>query len=316
MAESVARYISNLAVLAKIEADYGTDAAPTGSANAMQLLDVTLTPLDGSEEERNLIKPFMGNQGAILTQTHVSLQASVELCGSGTAGTAPAFGVLLRAAGFHETIVEEEGVAVSVEYNPVSSGFEAVSFYYNLDGVLHKFTGARGKASLSLVPSRIPRLTFDFKGLIGTISDTALPETDETAFIDPLPVSKINTSATLHGWSAIAESLAIDMGSTIIPRMLIGEESIKYSGRKPTGTAVVQAASLATVNWFSIAKAHTKDALHVQHGGTAGNIVEIDAPKVQIGRLTQGQTDGIANYSLPLMLVPDSGNDELILTFR
>ena len=79
---------------------------------------------------------------------------------------------------------------------------------------------------------------------------------------------------------------------------------------------MVQATSLATKNWFGIAGAHTKGALHVQHGATDGNIVEIDAPKVQIGRPTQGGADNIANYTLPLMLTPDAGNDELVLTFR
>ncbi|MNL80088.1 hypothetical protein D3C87_2068410 [compost metagenome] len=80
------------------------------------------------------------------------------------------------------------------------------------------------------------------------------------------------------------------------------------------GTAVVEAASLATVDWFAIAQAATKGALAVQHGTAAGNIVTFDAPKVQIGRLTQGSSQGIANYSLPLMLTPDAGNDELTIT--
>lgn len=316
MAESVARYITNMAALAKIEPNYGVDAVPTGLANAVQMNDVSLTPLDGGEEERNLIKPFMGHQGVILVNNHVSLQGSIELAGSGAAGVVPAFGPVLRGCGFHETIVEAAGNPVAVEYNPVSAGFEALSWYFNLDGVLHVFTGARGKVSLSLVPARIPRLTVEFKGLLGQISDAALPAADYSDFIDPLPVNKANTTMALHGWSAIAESLSLDMASTITPRMLIGEESIKYSGRKPVGTAVVQAASLATKNWFQIAQSHTKGQLHVQHGTVAGNIVEIDAPKVQIGRLTQGATDGIANYSLPLMLTPEAGNDELVLTFR
>lgn len=316
MAESVARYIQNMAALAKIEIDYGTDAVPTGLANAVQMNDVTLTPLDGGEEERNLIKPFMGHQGVILVNNHVSLQGSIELAGSGTAGEPPAFGPVLRACGFHETIIEAAGDPVAVEYNPISSAFEAMSWYFNLDGVRHVFTGARGKVSLSLVPARIPRLTVEFKGLLGQITDSALPEADFDGFIDPLPVNKANTIMSLHGWAAIAESLSIDTAATITPRMLIGEESIKYSGRKPVGTAVVQATTLSVKNWFQIAQSHTKGPLHVQHGTVAGNIVEIDAPKVQIGRLSQGATDGISNYSLPLMLTPDAGNDELVLTFR
>lgn len=316
MAESVARYIQNMAALAKIEADYGVNATPTGLANAIQMTDVTITPLDGGEEERNLIKPYMGHQGVILVSNHVSFKGSIELTGSGVAGTPPAFGPVLRACGFHETIVEEVGSPVAVEYNVISAAFEALSWYFNLDGVNHAFFGARGKPSLSLVPSRIPRIVVEFKGLMGPITDDALPACDYSDFIDPVPVNKANTTMMLHGWNAIAESLSIDVAATIVPRMLIGEESVKYTGRKAVGTAVVQATSLATKNWLQIAQAHTKGPLHVQHGTVAGNIVEIDAPKVQVGRLTQGATDGIVNYSLPLMLTPDAGNDELVLTFR
>ena len=56
--------------------------------------------------------------------------------------------------------------------------------------------------------------------------------------------------------------------------------------------------------------------LSVVHGTTAGNIVELAAPAVEIGKPTQGQTDGIVNYSLPLSLCPVSGLDELKLIIR
>lgn len=312
MAESVARFVSSLAVLAKLEGTYGTDSTPTGLANAVQLVDVTLTPMAGSEAERGLMLPYMGHQGVILTGTHVGLQASVELVSSGEPGTPPPYGALLRACGMHETIT----VDTDVVYNPVSRSFESAVIYYNLDGVRHILLGARGSLTLSLVPSQIPRIALNLLGLSGTITDTELPTVDLAEFIDPLPVNNANTSMSLHGWSAIAESLNLDLAHTLSPRMLIGEESIKISGRKATGTAVVQATSLATKNWFGIAGAHTKGALHVQHGTVDGEIVEIDAPAVQIGRPTQGATDGIANYSLPLMLTPDTGNDDLVLTFR
>lgn len=312
MAESTPRYVSNMAALFKIEADYGTDAVPTGAANAIQFNDVTAQPMAGGEVDRGLMLPYMGHQGVILTGTHGTLQGSVELAGSGAAGTAPAFGPLLRACGMAEVIEVGEDVV----YHPVSSAFAAGSLYYNLDGVRHILLGCRGTFTLSLVPSQIPRLTFDLKGLSGTISDTALPTVDLTDFQIPLPVSKANTTMSLHGWSAIAESLSIDLGGTVEPRFLIGEESIKITDRKATGTSVVQATSLATKNWFAIAAAHTKGALAVQHGTAAGNIVKINAAGVQIGRPTQGESQRIANYSLPLMLTPTAGNDEFTLTFE
>jgi len=312
MAESTARFVANMAALIKPETVYATDATPTGMANAIQFNDVTVNPMAGGEVSRDLLLPYFGHQGVILTGTHATLQGSVELAGAGVAGDAPAWGVLLRACGMDEVI--EEGV--DVQYAPISGAFEAATIYYNLDGVRHIILGARGTFSLSLVPAQIPRMTFNFTGLSGTITDTALPTVDLAAFVDPVPVNKANTTMTLHGWASIAESIALDLANAVEPRLLIGEESIKITGRQSTGTAVVQATSLATKNWFALSAAHTKGTLVIQHGTVAGNIITFGAPKVQIGRVTQGVTQGIANYSLPLMLTPDAGNDELLITVK
>jgi len=312
MAESTARFVRNMAALVKIETDYSTDAVPTGLANAMQFNNVTVNPMAGSEVSRDLLLPYMGHQGVMLTGTHGTLQGSVELAGAGGAGDVPAYGALLRACGMAEVITVDTDVA----YNPISGGFEAATIYYNLGGVRHILLGCRGTYSLSLVPLQIPRITFNFTGLSGTITDTALPTVDLTAFIKPVPVNKANTTMSLFGWNAIAESISIDLTATIEPRFLIGEESIKLSDRMSTGTAVVQATSLATKNWFALSEAHTKGALALQHGLTAGNIVELAADAVQLGRVSQGETQKIANYSLPLMLTPVAGNDEFVLTIR
>lgn len=313
MPESVARYIRKLAILAKVtSAGYGSDSAPAGATDAIQMTNVAYRPLEGQQVSRELLLPYLGHQGVFLTGSYAVLEGDVELAGAGGAGDVPGYGVLLRACGMFETITADTDVV----YNPVSASFEDAAIYYNLDGVKHVLLGARGTFSISLTPQQIPHIRFTLTGLVGTITDTALPAVTLTAFQKPVPVNPANTTMSLHGWTAIAESLELQLGNTVEPRFLIGEDSIKISDRQSTGTAVVQAASLATKNWFAFAQAHTLGALAVQHGTAAGNIVAIEAPKVQIGRPTQGQSQGIANYSLPLMITPDAGNDELIITVK
>lgn len=102
----------------------------------------------------------------------------------------------------------------------------------------------------------------------------------------------------------------------VTPRFLIGSGSAIISDRRVTGTTVVEAASLATINWFDRALARAGGALQVVHGKTAGNIVEITAPAIEMGKITQGQTDEPLNYSLPLSFVPVTGRDELIISAR
>lgn len=308
----MARYVRKLAVLAKTEAAYGTDPTPTGGANAMQMTNVQVEPMAGQSVSRDLLFPYLGHQGVLLTGTHGTIAGDIEIAGSGAAGTAPAWGPLLKACGFAETI----DVGVDVQYNPISATFSSVTIYYNLDGVQHILLGCRGSMSLSLVPLQVPRMRFSFTGLSGTITDVALPAVTLTGFTKPVPVNKANTTMTLHGWTAIAESLSIDIANQVEPRFLIGEESVEIVDRMSTGSAVVVATSLATKDWFSIAAAETLAALAVQQGTVAGNIITLAAPKVQIGRPTQGVSQGIANYSLPLMLRPSAGDDELVITAK
>jgi hypothetical protein len=91
---------------------------------------------------------------------------------------------------------------------------------------------------------------------------------------------------------------------------------MEISDRRSTGSVVMEATQLSTKNWDAIAKGHTDGALALVHGTSAGNIVELAAPVVQIGRYSEGQTQGIANNTLPLMLKPNTGNDELKITVK
>lgn len=306
------RFVRKLALLAKIETTYATDAVPTGAANAILATDVTLTPMAGTEESRELLLPYLGNQGVVLTGDHVILEFSVEIAGAGAAGDVPGYGPLLRACGLSEVVDED----VSVTYAPVSSAFEAVSIYYNLDGVQHVLLGARGNVSFEMTPQRIPRYRFRVLGLAGTITDQALPTVTLTAFRTPVVVNKANTTASLHGLAAPIEKLSFDLGHQVEPRLLIGYEGIEITDRKAVGSVTVQAGTLASKDWFAIAKARTRGVFAVTHGLAAGNIVQFNGPLVEVGRPVQGATQGIANYTLALMMVPDEGNDELSIVIK
>jgi len=130
-------------------------------------------------------------------------------------------------------------------------------------------------------------------------------------------VSKANTPTfALHGVSAPGESLDLDLGQKVEPRLLIGSESIEITDRNASGTAVIEARPIATVNWFDKALKRTRGALQLIHGTVAGNIVQIDAPQVEIGKPSQGNSQGVLTYSLPLRLCPNTGNDELTITVK
>jgi hypothetical protein len=301
-----------LALLHKTEAIYGADAVPL-AANALIGTNVTFTPLEGQEVSRDLLLPYMGNQGIVLAGMYGRAEFDIEIAGSGAAGTAPKWGSIARVAGMSETIV----AGTSVTYQIIEDAVESGSLYFVSDKVQHVLLGGQANIAPSWTPSAIPRFRVTYVGLLGEITDVGvMPAVSQAGWTTPVHVSKANTQMSLHGWTSIAESLSLDLGNVLTPRFLIGDEKIIISDRSSAGTAVVEAKSLSEVDWFDRAIKRTRGPLSLTHGTTAGNIVEVTAPAVEIGRPTQGQTNGIVNYSLPLSLVPVTGRDELKIVVK
>ena len=306
------RYVDNLAVLAKMETVYGINSNPTPLLNAMQLVNATIEPFLGEDLDRELTLPFMGHQGVILDGNYCRITAEIEISGSGTPGTPPPCSPLLRSCGLRETVTP----TTSVTYTPISRLFESSSMYFNDDGVNHVMIGSRGTLTWQLTPKRIPRFSLTMTGISGTISDIPVPVVDLDDFQTPVPINLANTALALHGYAGACEGITFDLGNQIEPRFLINSEGIEQTGRKMTGSAIFEAALLAEKNWLQIAKSHQTGTLLATHGTEAGNIVEISAPRVQIGRLTYGESQRIRNNTLPLMFRPVAGNDEFSLTFK
>ena len=306
------RLFRKLDIRAGIESSYGSDAAPVVAAVGVQLKNVTFTPLEGEEVSRDIILPYLGNQGVDLAGIYAKIEGEIEVAGSGAAGTAPAWGTVARMCSWAETIT----AGVDTVYSLISDGFESGFFYWNHDGVKHALLGVRGEFGGDWTVKKHPVFKVSLLGLLGTITDAALLAPSVSAYKRPVLVSKAATTLSIHAVSSPAESFMFNLGSKVDPRFLIGDESIEITDRSTTGTAVVEAASLATVDWFAKAKARTRGALQLVHGTAAGNIVQIDAPAVAIGKPTQGQSQGILTYSLPLAFCPDSGDDELTITVK
>lgn len=216
------------------------------------------------------------------------------------------------ACGFAETTL----AATSVTYSIVEDAVSSATIYFEIDGVRHVMIGSRGTVTMTLAPLAIPTYRLSMTGLLGTITDQTLTAVTMAGWQKPLEPSSANTTMVLHGWASVAEQLTITLGNTVTPRFLIGSESVIISDRKVTGAAVVEATSLATINWFDRAINSTRGALSLIHGKTAGNIVEIAAPAIEIGKPSQGQKDGILNYSLPLSFCPTTALDELVIIIR
>jgi hypothetical protein len=301
-------------ILAKTEVTYGTDPTPTGVANAILVRNLNITPLSAEVVSRDLIRPYLGASEQLLASSYVSVDFEVEMAGAGTAGTAPAYGPLLQACGLAETLL----AVTSATYAPVSTAFKSATIYYNVDGVLHKITGARGNVELNIAAGQIPTFKFSFTGLYNAPTDTAAPSVTYTAFQTPLVANNDNTTGfSLFSYSGILSSLALNLNNAVAFRNLIGLEDVLMTDRQVNGTCVIEAPNIATKDFFSIALGNTLGALDITHGITAGNRVQVTSARVDISNPTYQDMNGIQMMQIPLTLVPSTtGNDEISIVVK
>lgn len=308
-------YTSKRTILVKTETTYGTDPVPTGSANAVLCKNLDITPMETELASRDLVRPYFGASEQYVSGAYVRVTFDVEMQGSGTAGTAPAYDALLKACGLASTVA----AGTSVTYAPISTNFGSVTIYYNVSGVLHKVTGARGNLEMVIEAGQIPVYRFTFLGLYKAPTDTAAPTVDYTDFKSPIVANSDNTPTfSLFSYSAGAlQSLNINFNNNISYRALIGAEDIQLSDRSITGTAVIEAPTIAAKDFFSLGLATTTGALSLVHGKTAGSRVELASSRVNVTNPSYSDLNGITMMSLPLQFVPSSsGNDELSIIVK
>ena len=301
------------ALLAKIEAVYGTDPVPVGATDAMYVYDLAITPMELVAAGRMPVRPFFGADAPAIGGTPVKVTFAVPIAGSGAAGTAAPYGALLRACARAQTI----NAAVDVIYPLVSSTFDSVTLYVNRDGVLHKVTGVRGSVSVEFSHNAIPLYKFSFTGIYNAPTDVALPAlTFGATWVKPLVQNKVNTTFTLHGFTAVLSKLDYDTGVEVSWKDYVnGVEEARLTGRAAPikGSASVQADTIASKDWFTVAKAGTLAALALVHGTTAGNKWKLDAANVLISNPSEEEEDGIVMYKLGLEFFPTgAGNDEIV----
>ena len=302
-------------ILAKIETTYGTDPTPTGAANAILVRNLNVSPQNAEIVSRDLVRPYLGSSEQLLAGNHVTLDFEVEMAGSGAAGTAPAYGPLLRACGLSETT----SAGVSVTYAPISSSFESVTIYFNVDGTLHKITGARGNVELTISARQVPTYKFSITGLYNAPTAAALPTVTYTAFQMPLVANNTNTTGfSFYSYSGVLESLNVNVGTAPTYRQLIGSESVLVTDRKTTGTVQIEAPAIGTKDFFGAALTDgTLGALDITHGTTGGNKVQISSSRIDIQNVSYNDNNGIQMLNIPFVAVPSTaGNDEFSIVVK
>jgi hypothetical protein len=299
-------------LLAKVETTYGTDSTPTAGDNAILALNPEIKTIT-EPIERDIHISTLSQEAAQEGLKYCEVTFQVEIKGSGSAGTAPRLGALLKACSTDETVVS----GTSVTYQPVSSNQDSATLYLYIDGRRHIVTGAKGRVKITATANQIGLLDFTFQGIWNAPTATAIVSGtyDSTT---PQPCKdcsfSYNSKTTL-----VAKMVEIDLANEIIMRENLnattGIEGFEVTKRKPMMTFDVEA-QIWTSYDFRGDRFTNQREVSFQIGSSAGNICTVTVPKYNITGIEYADADGILIEKLTGECVKDTtGDDELTIVF-
>jgi hypothetical protein len=245
----------------------------------------------------------------------------IEMAGSGTVATAPAWGPLMLACGMAEVIT----ATYRVDYVPVSTAFGSCTIYWHDDGVLHKATGCRGTFTLNFGVGQRPTASFKFTGIYSTPTATANPSVTLTAWKAPMVVTDTNTGDTVFGGThtttiapAItggttypSQGITVDMGNSINFTPLLGGETVDLTARSVTAKVVLDLTAAQEVSLMSSVETATLQTMGLIHGTTANQKMMLWFPAVQLFNPSKADVNGKRMIGFDMAITPSAGNDEI-----
>jgi len=298
-------------IAAKKETVEGS-AETLSASDAFLAANVKFTPNFAMGERKN-VSSSLSPWASIPGVRSAKLEFDVELKGSGTAGTAPALGNLLKACGFGETVA----ASTSVTYAPASSSISSMTLAVYQDGVIKKIWGARGNVSLKLEDGAPGWLHFEFTGADFSVTDGTM--LSSVTYESTKPPAFLSATLTIDSYSALIGLLEINMNNEVNLRKdansQSGYKSAVITNRKPTMTIDPEQVLVATHDFYGKLRTGNEGSLSLVLGSTTGNICTISAPKVQYTGISDDVRDGIRVLGITCQLNRSSGDDEISIAF-
>jgi hypothetical protein len=322
----MSRYARNSVVLLKKETTAGTDAVPTGAANAVLVSNLKANPLNAQNVSRDLIRSHFGGSEQLVGSAYKTIDFDVEFQNGGTAGTVAPWDEVLQCCGFSTgTLLTTPS---RVEHNIAAPSAQAsATIYYYDDGSLHKLLYAKGTMKIDLGIGNRPVFSFSFTGLDGGLSASANPATTLTSYKTPLVATDPNTGALTLGCTYatgalsggteyVSGGLTLDLGNTVNFIDLLGTatqpgQTVEISQRETTGKLMVDLTPENEVIFMTNVKSNTLQSIGLVHGTTAGLKMMIFMPSVQLVNPTLEENNGRRMIGYDFRALPISGNDEL-----
>ena len=296
---------------AAIETSYGSEAIPSGS-DVIEVFEVSVKPAH-SVLEKAPNPQYLNEVGDIIEgKRWLELSFKTYLKGAGT-NQAPVVGRFLQAAGFNESVDDVNGYA---EYTPKNTSKSLTIIAQADDGYELKGVGCIVK-SFSIVGAVGDFLIaqFDVVGLFSSESATVTSLTPSYEDSDPLVVKggTLGSGLSNNYWKNIEIAVANTQYEQPDASDTYGINAFVITGRRITGSFDPEAMSGTIlypgdlISGFSIALGDV----------SADNKVTITGANVKVADARDISGDNrVLRFSIPLIFLPSSGNDELSIKFE
>lgn len=307
-------------ILAKTEVTYNTDPTPTAGSNAILVRNPQMSAQGLRMADRAAVRSSIGKLQGIYGGELRRLTFQCEVKGSGSAGTAPEIGPLLRSCAMAETVV----ASTSVTYKPnsgTSTAHESITLYYYEGGrKKHILTGCRGNVTASVEAGGILLLDFEFIGHYTQAVDATQPS---PTYSSQVPKAALGLTCTINGVSGLApRSWSFGLNNSIAtPGDLTASDGygeIIVTGRDVKGQVVIQSQLDSTIDIDALLAAGTKFALALGAiGGTAGNIITVSTPSssTYITDSKHGEGEGLRLRTVEMAVDDSTSDQEISLAF-
>jgi len=312
--------IQNTVIFFKPETTSGTDAAPTNTADAVQMRVSNLSSkIDELMADRDVLVGGFAAVDKLPYTRRGTITFSVDLQASGSLGVAPQWGDMLLCCGFAETVT----ATTRVDYVPASSALKTATIWAHINGRVEKFNFCTGTFKLSLEVGKVPTLDFTFTGLVSSSAAGAPPAPTLTAWIRPEAVgptftTQLSGGAVTYSAGAITggslynfQSFMIDMANDVQDLELVTQESVAIQGRNPTAEIVADFGATQHAAWQADMHAGTTRAFGLIHGSTSTKKVGIYVPVGVITSVEDQVNGNVMLDKMSLTLRPSTLNDEV-----
>ncbi len=294
---------------AKVETTEGTKET-LAAADAVLVSNIKFSP-DIEMAARDCLRGTLSRDPSISGKQKATISFDVEMKGSGTAGTAPDYGKLLKGCGYSETIVASTSVTYKPATNSLSNSFTLAIY---MDGVIVRIWGARGNVKGSMNSGKPGILSFEFQGAVFEVVDGAL--LTGTSYPTTIPPAFLNASLLLDAYAAICSKVDFDTANVLGLRESInspsGFLSCLITGRNPKGSLDPEIPLVASYDFFGKWKTPaTLGSLSLAASGSAGNIVTVSFPKVRYAKIASEDRNGIRSLGLDFEACLSTGDDEI-----